>query len=184
MISLNNDYAKSGGDPVYFAKIQGMNVDELSAKEALKLDLQQQYGLTESEAELRINSQYTTEDWDSEDDGIDPKSIDLKMDAKSAKDRLKSNQADNTLVEQNPTGLSEEEWNEKQQDVFAEKEDSDNIRMWDSQEGWAPEVDRAINGLKKDGIIVELGNGKAFSFTYKKDNTYTESLVTRVDQAL
>lgn len=183
-IKQMNDFALKGGDPVAFAKIQGMNVDELSPKEALKLDLQQQYGLSDSEADLRINNQYTTEDWDSEEDGIDPKSIDLKMDAKAAKDRLKANQADNTLIEQKPTGISEEEWQERQNESFAQAKEADDMRMWDEKNGWAPEVDKAVDSLKSDGITVDLGNGKGFKYVYDKDEAYTKDLVGQVDQAL
>lgn len=178
-----NEFVMNGGDPVAFAKIQGMNVDDLSAEEALKLDLQQQYGLTNAEADIRIRDQYSTIDWE-EEDGVDPKSINLKIDARAAKDRLKQNQADNTLVEQAPTGISEEELNARQEQSIADAEAEDNYRMWDEKDGWAPAVDEAINSLKDNGVVIDLGNGKGFAYSYKKDDAYTEKLTTMVDQAL
>jgi hypothetical protein len=183
-IKQMNEYALKGGDPIYFAKIQGMNVDELSAEEAIKLDLQQQYGLTEEEAKAHLNSKYTTPDFYGEDGEIDPKSINLKIDAKVAKERLKANQADNTLIEQKPIGMTEEEWTSKQQESFEETQRYDEVRMWDEKNGWAPEVDRVINDLKDKGITIDLGNGKAFNYVFNQDESYTENLISQVDQTL
>jgi hypothetical protein len=180
-----NDWVKNGGDPIYYAKIQGMNVDDLSPEEAIKLDLQQKYSLTEAEAQAHIDSTYKTEDFDDEDGTrIDPKSISMKVDAAEARGRLKKNQVDNTLVEQKPNGMSEEDWNAQLDEIAAEQQEVDNIRMWDEKTGWAPEVSNVVDEIKEKGLTLDLGNGMGWNYAYTQDEKYTEDLISQVDQSL
>ncbi len=179
-----NEYVLNGGDPVYFAKVNSIDIDGLNPIDALKLDLQWQHNISEAEAQAFINQKYSVDEYDEDDGEINPSAVQLKIDATNAKKNLKERQADNTLVEQQPSGLSEEEWSAKQQESFDEQKAADDFRMWDEREGWAPEVDKAMDSLKNNGLMIDLGNGKAFSYTYGKDDTYSESLITKVDQAL
>lgn len=179
-----NEYVLNGGDPAYFAKVNSVNIEDLSPMDALKLDLQWQHNISDAEAQAFINKKYANDDYDEDDGEINPSAVQLKIDATNAKKNLKERQADNTLVEQQPSGLSEEEWSAKQQESFDEQKAADDFRMWDEREGWAPEVDKAMDSLKNNGLMIDLGNGKAFSYTYGKDDTYSESLITKVDQAL
>lgn len=178
-----DEYVRNGGDPAYFAKVQSVNIDSLSPMDALKLDLQWQHGLTDEEAQSLIDSKYDLSEYE-EDGGFNPKSVQLKIDSNEAKKNLKARQADNTLIEPKAQGLSEEQWLAKQKEAATEAENNDKIRMWDEQKGWAPEVDKAISGLKEKGVVLEIGNGKGFRFAYEKDEKYTEELIGKVDQAL
>jgi len=179
-----DEYVRNGGDPVYFAKVNSVKVDDLSPMEALKLDLQWEHNISDEEAEAFINHKYNLDEYDESLGEVNPNSIQLKIDSTNAKKNLMDRQADNTLVDVKPSGLSEEEWAAKEKEAFAEKEKEDDIRMWDENNGWAKEVDKTIDTLKTQGIGINLGNNKLFNFAYDKDDSYTEELISRIDQAL
>lgn len=177
-----DEYVRNGGDPVYFTKIQSANIDSLSPIEALKLDLQWKHGITDQEAQTYIEDTYKLNEYEEGD--INPKEVQLKIDSTAARKNLKDRQADNTLVDTKSKGLSEEEWNAKQQVVVQEAKKNDDIRMWDESKGWAPIIDKTIEDIKANGVILDLGNGKGFQYAYDKDDKYTEEFIGKVDQAL
>jgi len=178
-------FTRGGGDPVKFAMFNGIDVDKLSPAEAIKLDLQWTHNMDTAQADAYMNSKYKTEDWDSEDGGIDPKSVYMNVDSTAAKDNLRKVQADNTLVEPAaPTGLSEEQWAARQEEAQLEAKAENDSRMWDEQTGWAPVVSQTVESLQENGITLDLGNGKGFNFAYDKDEAYTTKLINQVDQAL
>jgi hypothetical protein len=180
-----NEFVMKGGDPVQFAKVQSVNVDNLSPIDALKMDLQWEHGITEEEALAYINQKYDMDDFDEDSGAINPSAVQLKIDSKNAKENLKSRQADNTLV--TPKGeqsVTRDEIEQYEQAQAQEKEAADNVRMWDESKGWAKEVDKSLDNLKENGVILDMGNGKGFRFSYDKDDSYTEELVSKVDQAL
>ena len=178
-----NDYVKNGGDPSFFAKVNSIDVDGLSPKDALKLDLQWQHGITDSEAEALIREQYANDDWE-EGDGVNTKEVQMKVEANKAKVRLKEQQADNTLITPNDGLLSQEQWEQSQQQQIEEFNQAEDARMWDETSGWASEVDKAVDGLKQNGVVLDLGNGKGYRFNYDGSDDYTKELIYKVDQAL
>jgi len=180
-----NEFVMKGGDPVQFAKVQSVNVDNLSPIDALKMDLQWEHGITEEEALAYISQKYDIDDFDEESGAINPSAVQLKIDSKNAKENLKSRQADNTLV--TPKGeqsVTRDEIEQYEQAQAQEREAADNMRMWDESKGWAIEVDKSLDNLKEKGIILDMGNGKGYNYIYDKDDSYTEELVSKVDQAL
>jgi hypothetical protein len=179
-----NDYVKNGGDPAFFAKVQSVDVDNLKPIDALKLELQWKDGLSGAEAEVLINQKYANEDFDEDSGEINPSAVQMKVDANRAKASLKEKQADNTLIEPKAGGISESELEERaveRQETIREEND---FRMWDEQKGWAGAVDKAIDGIKNNGVVLDLGGGKGFEFVYDKDQAYTDNLIGQVDQAL
>ena len=179
-----DEYVRNGGDPVKFAMFNGIEVDKLSPEESIRLDLQWTHNMSAEQAQAYMNSKYKTEDFD-EDDGIDPKSVYMNVDATGAKDNLRKIQADNTLKDIVPTeGLTEADFDARQQEHNSSVEEADNIRMWDETTGWAGEVTNVLSNLQENGIMLDLGGGKGFNFAYSKDEAYTTSLQTKVDQAL
>lgn len=178
-----NEYVKNGGDPAFFAKVNSIDVDGLSPKDALKLDLQWQHGITDSEAEALVNEQYANDEWE-EGDGVNTKEVQMKVEANKARARLKEQQADNTLITPTEGLLSQEQWEQSQQQKIEEFNQAEEARMWDENTGWASEVDKAVDGLKQNGVVLDLGNGKGYKFNYDGDEGYTKELIFKVDQAL
>lgn len=181
-----DEFVRGGGDPVKFAMFNGIEVDKLSPAEAIKLELQWTHNMTPGDAQVIMDSKYKTEDFDNEDGTkVDPASVYMSVDATSAKDNLRKIQADNTLVEAAaPAGLSEEQWVERQSEAQSEATEANDLRMWDEQSGWAPEVNKVVNNLQENGVMLDLGNGKGFNFAYDQNEEYTNSLIKKVDQAL
>ena len=182
-IKKMNDFVKAGKDPLEFAVIQSVKADELSPLEAIKTDLKWKYGLNDKEAESRIQKQYSTGE---EDDDGNPilDTVGIKIDATDARNNIKSVQADNTIPEVD-NSASRAEWEAEKDAELKEFQNQENQRMMDSTNGWMPKVDLGIDNLKKNGVIIPLGdNGKAFKFHYDGDESYTNGLIDRVDQAL
>lgn len=182
-----DEFARNGGDPVKFATFNGLDVDNLSAADAIKKNLEWEHNMTPGEAQTYMDSKYKTEDFDDEDGTkTDPKSVYMKVEATSAKDNLRKMQADNTLVEQAAAveGLSEEQWLEKQQEAQVEMGKQDEVRMEDEKTGWFSEVSKVVSDIQEKGVTINLGNGKGFNFAYDKEADYTDNFIKEIDQAL
>lgn len=179
-----NDVVKRGGDPIEFAKIQGVDVNDLTPIDAIKMDLKWKYGLTDAEADSKIKQKYSTGEEDPETGDPIINTIDIKIDAKDARDNIKSRQADNTLPEV-VNGDSREDWESEVQSRVDEEDRLEDQRMMDSTKGWMPKVDVSMKNLQDKGFIMPIGQaGKAFRYSYDGDESYTKSLTERADQAL
>jgi len=131
-----------------------------------------------------INQKYANEDFDEESGEINPSAVQMKVDANRAKTSLKEKQADNTLKEPPSTGLTEDDFDARDVERQAAIKEANDVRMWDEEKGWASEVSKAVDSLKDNGVVLDLGGGKGFEFVYDKDESYTDALIGQVDQAL
>jgi len=91
-----NELYESGADASkinLFNRINQLPIADLSSKDAVKWQLMEKHGLTESEAEIKLRNTYKNDDTLYSEDEVAAANIDLKIHGDEAKNYLKSLQA-------------------------------------------------------------------------------------------
>ena len=176
-----NDHVNAGGSAAEFARVQGVNVDDMNAVDILTTELMWNTpGLSKSDATAYLENKFQNSL--DEDGYLDPNNATLKVDANKAANIIKGIQAEDTLVPQ--SGMTEEEWNSKsesqKEESIAEAQEADEARM----EEWMQPVEDEIDNLKSNGLILPLTNDKGFRYPIKMDEAYENELIAKVDKTL
>ncbi len=180
-VAKMNEHVANGGSAADFARVQGVNVDEMNPVEILTTELiWNNPGLTKNEAVAYLEDKFPNS---LDDEGnLDPNHPTLKVDANKSASVIKGLQAEDTLVAQ--TGISEEEWNSKtesqKEEARIQAQEADETRM----EEWMQPVEDEIENLKSNGLILPLTNDKGFKYPVKMDEAYENELIAKVDKTL
>lgn len=160
-----NDHVKNGGDPVKFAQIQSMDVDNMDPKDAIKRNMEwNNPDLTEEEIEAKINYEYGVSEDEDDENTKAYKSANLKEQGRSAKEQLKKLQTDASVPEsaQHNKGQDPQELFDQQVQEFQEK-DQQRVQAWEQKE------QELVSNF--DGIELPIDkNGNTFKFTADKDS--------------
>jgi hypothetical protein len=173
-----NDHVLAGNKASDFARVQGLDLENMSPVEKLTTHLKMNNpNLTDQQAKEYILNKY---DLDDEDNGSD--NTRAIIDSNAAHSEIKKIQADDTPAAK--PGMSEDEWNEKLDQFNSERNEAlmkeDEARMGE----WEKPIENSVENLKKNGIVVDLGNGKGYRYAFDGDQKYVENLVTQVEEAL
>jgi len=176
-----NEHVKNGGSAAEFARIQGVNVDDMNAVDILTTEVMwSNPGLSKSDATAYLEEKFPNS---LDNDGnLNPNHPTLKVDANKAASIIKGIQAEDTLIPQ--TGMSEEEWNNKtesqKEEARIQAQEADESRM----EDWMQPVEDEIDKLKENGLILPLTDEKGFRYPVKMDEAYENELIAKVDKTL
>jgi hypothetical protein len=173
-----NDYVLNGGKAADYARVQGVNVDGMSPLDTLTTQIAwKNPNLSEAKAREYVREKYGLEE---DENGSD--NAQAVIDSNQAASDIKAIQAEDLATDR--SGVTEDEWNLKQQELQAEgdaaTQQANEARMGE----WDNEINSSIESLKKDGIVIDLGNDKGFQYKFNADENYTRELVSKVEEAL
>jgi hypothetical protein len=173
-----NDYVLNGGDPANFARVQGVDVNSMSPVDKLTTQIAwNNPSLSQAKAREYVLDKYGLSE---DENGSD--NVQAVMDSNKAAAEIKELQAENLKVDRK--GMSEEELIERQAQYQTETEEATHQQNEERMASWEESVDNAAESLVKDGIVIDLGNGKGFKYSFDADDKYVEDLVSKVEEAL
>jgi len=173
-----NDYVQGGGKAADFARVQGVNVDNMTTVE--KLVTQTTWNnpnLSQAKAKEYILNKYDLEDGDNGDENAQ-----AIIDSNEASKQIRDLQAEDLTADRR--GISEEEWQGRQAEIQQGNEVASQQANETRMNDWSPVIDTALDSLKNDGIVIDLGDGKGFRYEFDADDTYLSELADKVDEAL
>ena len=178
-----NQYVLNGGKAADFAKVQGVDLENMNPIEILTTELMwNNPGISQKDARDYIENKY--EDAQDDEGNINMNNVQLKIDANQASKSIKDIQAKDLQVEQDGSKLSEEAWNEKMSAYNKEQEEIKTQKETDRMLKWMEPVEKAAENIKNNGITIPISDDSGFKFSFNKDDSYLEELVSKVDQAL
>ena len=180
MVEKLNQHVLNGGSASDFIKVQSIDTANMSNLDVLTAELKMSNPNIPTD-KLR---EHVIKKYDLDVDEIDDDNVSLSMDANEARKSIEDKKAQDTLVPQDDSKLSEESWNEKQESVRQEAVDSRVATDTSRMEKWMKPVEDEVESLKKNGLVIPLSDSKGFRFAFDKDDAYTEELIGKVDQAL
>jgi hypothetical protein len=176
-----NEHVLAGGSAQQFAKVQGIDVDNMGTVDLLATELMwNNPELSRKDAEAYLERKFP--DSLDEDGNLDPNDVTLKVDATKAAKAIKEIQAEDTLIPQG--GMTEEEWNEKQEAKLQEDHKAYEEETAKRMEAWMQPVEDEMANLEKNGVVIPLTDDKGFKFAFDGDEAYKNQLIERVDRTL
>jgi len=175
LVEKLNQHVLNGGKAEDFMKVQGVNLENMNPLDILTTEIMwSNPNISEAKARDYILNKYELDD-----DNPDMDDAALMIDANKASDDIKKLQTEDKPVESNGR-LTQEEWEEQLSNELEEEREENIQRM----EEWMQPVDDAVADLKKNGLVIPLGENKGFRYTFDGDEKYIENLTNRVDDAL
>lgn len=176
-----NEYVLNGGKASDFVKVQGIDVAKMNPFEILTTELLwTNPGLSEAKAKEYLMKKY--QDAVDQDGNINMDDATISVHSVQAAKSLKEIQAKDNQLE--VKGISEAEWKSKQKAEMLSTQEEIIKQNTSRMTEWFEPIDKAVDDIVKNGIVMPINETKGFKFAYTKDEAYTKSLVSRVDKAL
>lgn len=142
-----NKFVKDGGDPKLYNKLQSVEIEKMSDRDALIMKMRWDNGLSKEDAQFMVDRKYMLEQGEDLDTSADPDvraaRIALKLDSKSAKEFLRN--------------YKTEQLTPPAEKLRIQQEQAQLERM----NGWKPRMSELLNDMKKielpyDGQTVQF----------------------------
>jgi hypothetical protein len=176
-----NAHVLAGGSAEQFTRVQGVNVDNMSAVDILTTGIMwDNPDFSKEDATTLLKSKFR--DSVDDDDNLDASNPVLREAANKAAKNIRDIQAEDTIVPQN--GVTEEEWSEQHTASQNEERETREIETTERMEDWMQPGEDALNNLMKNGLVVPLTEEKGFRYAFEGDEKYQNELLGRVDKTL